>query len=142
MRRLFQILFLAGGLAVLAVAGLPWWLGAALRPLAEAQGATFSRYERVGYGRFRLHDVAFKRDSVRVTVNQLETQTPLAWLLRPAARQASADRWLVEVTPRTSAASESPGNIRGMPSLHALLERIVTALARWLPSASCLRAPS
>jgi len=134
-RRLFQILLLAGGLALIAVAALPWWLGAALRPLAAAQGATFSRYERVGYGRFRLHDVAYSHGAVRVTADQVEVQTPLAWLLRPGARQASVNQWRVEITPKDSAGPKSSGNIHGMPSLHGLLEEIATALARWLPAA-------
>src|SRR5690606_17215702 len=82
MRRLLLILvsLLAGAIAVLAA--LPWWLEAALRFAGAPQGATFARYERMGYGRFALHGVEVRRPGVRVTVDRIEAPTPLAWAWR------------------------------------------------------------
>ena len=134
MRRLIQILLVVAAIAALATVTLPWWLASALRPVAQAQGVTFGRYERLGYSRFRLHDVEFKRGPVRVTVDQLETNTPLLWL-RPANRAATADNWKLEITPHDSAPAETHAGIHGMPALHVLLERIASALALWLPEA-------
>lgn len=122
------------GILVLAVATLPWWLGAALRPLARAQGVTFSRYERVGYFRFRLHEAEFNRGPVRVTVAQVEANTPLLWL-RAGTREAFATNWKVKVTPSSPAAPDNPAGLHGMPALHVRLEGVASLLARWLPVA-------
>ncbi len=135
MRRFLQFFLLLGGIILLAAATLPWWLGAALRPLAKAQGATFARYERLGYARFRLQGVQFERGSVRVTVDQVEAGTPLLWLLSSSNRQAAATDWKVEVTPQADVSPKTSAGLPGMPALHDRLELIAAGLARWLPSA-------
>ena len=61
----------------LLAAALPWWLGAALSWAGPSYGLTFARYERIGYGRFALHDAAFRHATVVVTASRIEADTPL-----------------------------------------------------------------
>ena len=129
-RKFLQFLLGCAAVAALAALTLPWWLGAALKPLARGQGVTFGRYERVGYGNFRLHDVEFRRGAVRVTVDRVEAPSPLFWLA-PARRQASATHWHVQITPT----GKTSGGHTGLPALHSLLQNVAAGLARWVPAA-------
>lgn len=142
MRRRFLILFaavLAAGL--LLIATMPWWLGVALRTAPQKWGVTFARYERIGYTRFALHDVEFRRGGVRVTATRAEADTPLLWLWRhwrKTSRPVVAERWLVEVTPTAAPASATPApsSVNGWMPLRSRLQRIAVQLDRWLPQAS------
>lgn len=79
-RRLLLVLGLvAAGLIVLFFA-LPLWFPWLLRPIARRQGARYAAYERLGYGRFRLHDVTFTNRTVRFHAAGLEAYVPSAWL--------------------------------------------------------------
>jgi hypothetical protein len=69
--------------AIIALlAALPWWLAPVLRRVGRSRGADFGAYERVGYNRFALRDVAVRQPGVRVTVSRVEADTPLLWLWR------------------------------------------------------------
>jgi len=85
-RRVLQILLILGGLMLLAAVSLPWWLGIALPSVARSQGLIYARYERVGYNRFRLHEIEFKRGSVRVTADH--SVMPATSLTRSSAIRA------------------------------------------------------
>ncbi|GAB1488704.1 hypothetical protein MASR2M8_11510 [Opitutaceae bacterium] len=134
-----RLLFILGGLlagAIIVLAALPWWLGSALRWIGEPWGATFARYERVGYARFALVDVEFKRPGVRMSVDRVEAPTPLRWLWDHGDANGSpsvvAGAWLVEAEPRARA----PGTKRsGWTPLRARLVRVANGLERWLPPA-------
>lgn len=134
-RRLLQFLGALAILAALALLTVPWWLEFALKPMAKAQGATWARYERLGYARFRLHDVRWERGPVRITADRIDAATPALWLLRPSQRQASAGHWTVEVVPRVTPAAPTSGRVRGMPALFHRLQAIASGLNRWLTSA-------
>ncbi|HEY0967726.1 MAG TPA: translocation/assembly module TamB domain-containing protein [Opitutaceae bacterium] len=135
MRRLLFILggLLAGTMVVLAA--LPWWLESALRQVGASQGATFARYERLGYARFALTDVELSRPGVKVTIDRLEAPTPLRWLWDHGetddASEVVAGAWTVVAEPlaRTTA---SPS---GWTPLRARLVQVAEGLARWLPLA-------
>lgn len=135
------LLALAALLAVLliAAASVPLWLGAAAGALGRSRGLTFSRYEQIGYARFALHDVEFRRHHVRVTASRVEADTPVLWgwrHLRSAERSLRADRWLVEVQKKPAGAPVPPRPSEpGWVPLHAQLRRIAAQLARWLPRA-------
>jgi len=134
MRRLLFILgsLLAGTIAVLAA--LPWWLETALRRAGAPQGATFARYERMGYGRFVLHGVEVRRPGVLVTVERIEAPTPLAWawgLRRGDPAPVVAGTWTVEAFPEERESDSPPG---WMP-VRARLVQVADRLNCWLPRA-------
>ena len=120
---------LAAGL-VLGAAALPWWLGAALRRAGASRGLTFARYERVGYGRFALHEAAFTVNGVRVAVARIEADTPLVGWWRRGEIVGGA--WTVDVAER--AAETGAGTTpRGWVPLRARLQAIAGQLGRWAP---------
>jgi translocation and assembly module TamB len=108
-------------------------MGLALRPLGSAVGVTFDRYERQGYARFRLLGLHAEFHSVRISVTQIEADTPVWWLLNPSA-EIKAAKWAVEIVPHPPS-PEKPGqtHIDGFPALHDELKKIASALNRWLP---------
>jgi translocation and assembly module TamB len=117
------------------VAALPWWLGLVLGPVLRAQGVTFKDYERVGYAHFRLHHAAYAGSGISVGVEQLQTVTPVVWLLQRVRGQEpviTIEKWRL-VRTDNPAPSSSPKKIRGMPDLLALAERIGPRLLYWLP---------
>src|SRR5262245_3636016 len=111
MRRFLKILGGVTLVALLALAVLPWWLGPVLGGVASHYHATFARYERLGYGRFALHDVVLDLPTVRVTIERAETITPLAWTfgwMRGKPGPVVATKWRVEVKPRASTSTVAP----------------------------------
>src|SRR5436190_18858277 len=74
---LVLLLLVAGMVAVLAA--LPLWLGLAIKQGGASRGFTFSKYERIGYSRFALHDVEVRSGNVRVAVKRVEIDTPVLW---------------------------------------------------------------
>lgn len=131
MRRRLLIIF-ATLLAVLvvSVAALPLWLGAALKGAGVSRGLKFSRYERIGYARFALHDVEVRQKNVLVTVSRIEADTPLlAWSRKG---EIVGGRWLVDVQARTEAAPVAKTESGWVP-LRVLLHKIAAQLDRWAP---------
>src|SRR5688500_8955475 len=128
MRRRFFFLFVGviAGLVVL-VATVPLWLGAAVRMAGPSRGVTFGAYERIGYSRFALRDVEYRRAGLRVTATRAEAETPLVWWwhrVRGRPELITVGNWRVEVarpeTPRP------PAPDRGWMKLRSLLQRIAT----------------
>ena len=73
MRRRVLILFFGIiALLVVAVATVPLWLGTAVKLGARSRGLTFSSYERIGYSRFVLKDVEYRRPGLKVTASRAE----------------------------------------------------------------------
>jgi translocation and assembly module TamB len=134
------------GLAILAlggavVAALPWWLGPALHPLGRAYGVTFRAYERVGYARFRLEGVEWRRRRVAVTAARVETETPLVYgwrLLRGGDPPVTVADWQVTVAAPAAGPAPAAGAapIDGVPALFRLGRRMAAGLRRWLPRAT------
>lgn len=135
MRGALKILLLLAILLVVAGATLPWWLGAALAPLARARGVTFTRYERVGYTRFQLADVAFTRPSLRFSAQQVTLDTPLAWLLESSRARAEISGWQLRLDPAPPTRAAQPA-ASSPTQVHADLQKVTTALRRWLPQAT------
>src|SRR6266699_862434 len=65
---------------------LPLWFPWVLRPLAAKIGAHYSRYERRGYARFSLHDLALTNQSVILHARRVDALVPSVWLWHLAAR--------------------------------------------------------
>jgi len=158
MRRRLQIVAAClAGLLAGALAFLPWWLGPVLARIGRPQGATFAAYERVGYARFVLRDVAVRRAGMQWEVSQVEADTPVVWLWHRWTGRSTeiiAGKWTVvvenprQVATRTSAgpARIAPAPVAGLvpvqPSanggwlpVRTGLMSLATGLAHWLPQA-------
>lgn len=126
------------GIAGLALATLPFWLGGPLGLVLRANGVTFERYERAGYARFELHGVRFQSEGVEFTADKVQAPTPLVWLrqrMRETKPILMVDGWRLRIL-----ASPEPtpdvATIRGIPDLTALLRRIIPQIHHWLPRAT------
>ena len=118
-----------------ALAALPWWLGWALRPILHAEQITFDRYERVGYGSFKLHQAQYTHPSVVITAAEVQADTPLLWLaqrLREGEPLITVTHWSLRHTSTPSVPGEKRA-LNGMADLQRLLIHLVPILHRWLP---------
>ncbi|HLP01837.1 MAG TPA: hypothetical protein VK163_07415, partial [Opitutaceae bacterium] len=138
------VLKLLLGLALagaLLLATVPWWLGLALAPLARGQGVVFARYERVGYGRFRLHEVRREDAASVFSATVIEADTPLLWAWQVWRGRESAvaiENWsLVLQQPATSA--EQPAPPVNVSTVHGEVVDALTLVGRWLPRAEARR---
>ncbi len=131
MTRCLKILLIGLIVAAIALLSLPWWLGAAGRPVLRAWDISIGRYERIGYARFKIDEVKFTRPGLTVTVNGLEAPTPLLWF-RTAAREVSAQTWRVQVTPSPTPATK-PAAVDGLPALHRTVAEVLRTLTQRLP---------
>ncbi|HVU33155.1 MAG TPA: translocation/assembly module TamB domain-containing protein [Opitutaceae bacterium] len=123
-----------GAVVVVLAATLPWWFGLALRPAVTRLGVTFSAYRPVGYARFELTNVAFRRGGITVTVDRIETDTPLRWWWRHARGRISAvaaGNWSVTVNQPSGPSNRQSG---GWLSLQSTLQRVARSLDTWVPS--------
>lgn len=139
MRKGRLILTLAAATIAVAVAVAPWWLGAALRPVARLAHARFESYERVGYSRFRLTKVVWERadpSPVRAELDRVEADTPVVWLWRclwGGEPRIAIGSWRVVAGPSGKPAEPGAGLVR----LHGkLIGKVVPRLRRWLPRAT------
>jgi len=124
--------------AGLALAAVPYWIGRALPLVGKPLHLTFGRYERIGYWHFALHDTVFQRNNVKVTVQYAEYDTPALWAWRHVRHEdhlAHARGWEVIVTQSVLPPPPGPRKVTGITTLHPLLDKIGTNLARWLPHA-------
>ncbi len=141
MRRWVLVVLSVAAGAVLALAALPWWITPVIRLVGRHYGATFSRYERVGYSRFAIYDIAVRQPGVLVTASRAEADTPVLWLAKFVShrpRIIDVGRWRVDAgtpasPPPSPRVSTKPG---GAMPLRALLFRLVNAFQRWLPDAN------
>lgn len=116
--------------ALIALAALPWWLGAALGAAGGRFGLTFGEYRRMGYTRFALKDVKVARPGVEVTASRVELATPFLWLANKPG-EVKAERWSVVAT--RSGEPKQSSDVRGWAPLRTQLDTLVTTLELWLP---------
>jgi translocation and assembly module TamB len=123
------------GLVVLWLA-LPLWFPWVLRPVARRSGAYYSGYERLGYGRFLLHDLTFTNRAVRFHADRVEAYIPSSWLwhLRASHRLEGTPfvqitGWSFDSLPSTAATATSTTD--EIKSIAVTL----AAVQRWLPQA-------
>ena len=123
--------------SLIALATLPGWLGAALRPILRAQGITFDRYERDGYARFKLTGARYERPGLVITAAEVHADTPLLWLerrMRGGDSVISVDHWVLRYLPNSNPTA-GPRVVTGLADLQRLLVRLAPTLHRWLPLA-------
>ncbi len=140
MARWLKVILFALGVVGLALATLPWWLGAALRPILHTRGVTFEKYERIGYAHFRLRQVDYQSPGIRVTAQSVETVTPLVWVgqrLRGAEPALKVEGWQVirSSGAKTAAVNAAQPTVSGLPDLQAAVRRVTPRIAYWLPRA-------
>ncbi len=133
MRLVLIILGTLVALILLAVATVPLWLGAALGSLGPRFGLTFGKYERVGYSRFALRDVAYRTPTINATLSRVELTTPVAWLWQRTTAEGAdltAANWKVEITASNDpAAPESdPSAATGWMPLRATIQDAIGQL--------------
>src|SRR5436190_8572096 len=135
-RKVLLVLGLAlGGLLLLCVS-LPLWFPWLLRPLSHQLGAHFSRYERVGYGRFVVRDLTFTNQNIRLNVKEVEAFVPSVWLWK--LRSTHGGRPFAKVN-GWELRSESMSTNTGSPSIFRIVEDITGVLSevqKWVPSAT------
>ena len=127
-------------LLLLAVATVPLWLGAALGSLGPRFGLTFAEYERLGYSRFALHDVAYRTPTIHATLSRVELTTPVAWLWQRTTGDGThltAANWKVELTASNDPTSpeSDPSAATGWMPLRATIQDAMGQLDKWVDSA-------
>lgn len=81
-RRIATASCVALGLAAAIWFSMPLWFPWVLGPLTRSQGIHFQSYERMGYGRFALHDVNLTNKNLTLNAGRVEAFVPHAWLWR------------------------------------------------------------
>lgn len=139
MRRTLIFLGLLGGLLLLGLLTLPWTLGSILRLAGRSERLEFGRYERIGYGRFALHDIRFKREGFTITAERVEARAPLAFLwdqFQGSGETVLIENWEVQVLPPRSAGTSLPASapgLRGWMPLRQTLDETLEKISDWLP---------
>ncbi len=138
-RALAALGFLLAAL-LLVILAIPLWLPWLLKPVASREGVRFAEYERKGYSRFVLHDVAFTNANIHFHARQAALLNPAVWMWRcltgPGEKPAPflrADEWSLKILPQPSKPEPS-----GAPSIYtniAKITDILPPLRRWLPAA-------
>ncbi len=135
-RRLLGLL----GVALLGVVALPLWFPWVLKPVLRHFDLTYAEYQRLGYTRFALQDVAGSWSNTHLSVQELKCVLPTTYVWNHFLRRTNAVP-LVELrggaltvaAPAETAPTE-PAEPTG--SLHQTLNRITriaASLDQWLP---------
>ncbi|MFO1450837.1 MAG: translocation/assembly module TamB domain-containing protein [Opitutaceae bacterium] len=134
MRRTFRILGLLLLAIIIAGALMPWWMGAVLHRWGPDRGLEFKDLERIGYRRFALTDVVYRRPGVTVRAARIEGEIPVVWLGHRwwgRVGPVRVERWSVELA---SAVTPAPATgASGWLPLQKRLRVIKEGLQRWLP---------
>ena len=140
MRLVLIILGTLVGVIVLAVVTVPLWLGGALGSFGPRFGFTFAEYERVGYSRFALRDVAYRTPTINATLSRVELNSPVAWLWQRTAGEGghlTAANWRVEITAadEPTAPEPVPSSATGWMPLRTTIHDAIGQLDQWVDRA-------
>jgi translocation and assembly module TamB len=131
LKKLLIAFIAAAGVVLLALALLPWWLGAALSVAGGKAGFTFGSYQRIGYSRFALTDVEVDVGSVVVKADRIELGGALGWAFGNPG-EVNAGKWSVVVTANQAHQTPSTGPSGWVP-LRAVLMKVIDGLEQRLP---------
>jgi TamB, inner membrane protein subunit of TAM complex len=139
-RRLLRALALAVLGALVIVGALPVWFPWVLRPMAKQLGASYARYERVGYQRFRLTGLSFTNRAGRFEAKQVEAFLPTVWLWRcfigpQSAPFLQADSWDWEAS---FARPRKRGSVSHAYQIFQEAGNKIAVLKEWLPKAKMM----
>ena len=132
-------LFAAIGILLIALATLPFWLPAILRPTLSHYGLRFDNYTRVGLNRFILHGVSGQWDGTTLRAERLESFQPASWLWRRTFPQTNGQPAVIisgailTIRPSTNAPSTGDAT-NSLASSIDLVSRIASILRKELPT--------
>lgn len=144
LRKGYRITLYVLGFALLGLClfwfGMPLWFPWLLKPVAAGLDAGLTRYERVGYGRFAIHGVAFTNENLRLTARRAEAFVPNLWLWRLA--KGSADQkyvtiedWNLEFLSTTNSRATERPSTSTFTNAHGILD-LARVLKQWVPRAA------
>src|SRR5579872_2068703 len=97
-RKLWFVLgFLLAALAAMWF-GCPLWFPWVLRPLAPLAGARVGTYQRLGYSRFSLHDLAWTNEALVLHAQRVDAFVPSVWVWRLVADRTAAQDLFLQVS--------------------------------------------
>src|ERR1041385_7647564 len=138
--KVFRFLLAVVLFLVLVIAALPLWFPWALRPVAKRYGATYARYQRLGYTQFQLTGVSVTNGPAHVEAGQVKAFVPTVWLwkhLTGASEQNFADvqSWKYETLKTKSSRTNSNASV-STHSIFRIVDTVALALRNWLPTAT------
>ena len=127
-------------LFALVIAALPLWFPWALRPIAKRYGATYARYERLGYTQFQLTGASVTSGPAHVEAGKVRAFVPTVWLWKhlTGARDqnfAVVQSWSYETLKTKSSPSNSNAHV-STRSIFRIVQTVASALRNWLPTAT------
>lgn len=116
------------------------WFPWILKPWAARHGLHYSSYERQGFRRFTLREVAFTNDYISFRAAQAESWLPTVWVWRAFVRKESRPQaylllqdWHLDARPRqTNSRAGNSSVSRTASEVSSILETV----ARWMPAAT------
>lgn len=136
----FGLVFATLAVAALLVAAatLPYWMGWAWGWVANDLGVRYESYERTGYARFALSDVAWQGEGVAIRAERIEALMPFAWAYE--VWRGESGEPFVEIGSLELEISEADTPAEAAPQLDpvALFELLETPIATasfWVPKA-------
>ncbi len=138
-----KLIYIAAGfflVFLLIILSLPLWLPWVVKPVGARFGLEYAEYERMGYGRFALHDVDFEHEVVSFSGERLEGYLPLTWIIRALRRDTeddfvSLESWRLVVDPPEKVEVDEPAEVYAY-RIFELVEGILPHVVRWAPVVS------
>lgn len=137
---LLSLGFLLAGIFLLLVS-LPLWFPWIMRPVASKQGASYTRYQRVGYRRFEVQGIGFTNEALRFRAQRVEGLVPTLWswrILSHGEQQpdafAQAEGWELELLPSAKTNEASTSTTSTYTNVQQVAEAL-RAVEHWLPTA-------
>ncbi len=136
-----KLLYIFAGLTLvflLAVLAIPLWLPWVVKPVGAKFGLEYGEYERIGYGRFALHDLSFEHEAVTVSGGRLEAYLPLSWIFHAlrmnddAADFLVVEDWRVVIDPPEKVEVEEPEDVFAY-RIFEQVEGVLPYAVRWAP---------
>jgi len=135
-KKIWFIATAALGMLMLGVLAFPLWFPWVLRPVGPHFGLQFGAYERVGYQRFALSEMALTNAGVTIEAKRVAAYVPTVWLWhrfvsRNATNYVQARDWRVTV-------DESGTRTARHTSVYTnyqLVVEVIEAVAWWVPRA-------
>ena len=122
----------------LALVTLPVWFPWVLRPVLNHYGVRFGTYERMGYSRFAVDDVAAQWGNTRFTAKRLACVLPTTWGFKKLSGRTNASPFFILGEGELSIQPGEESNDKLAPGFDETLDEVVGAaelLNRFAPIA-------